>query len=73
MKKPNVSRAISLLVSKGILIRGPKVGHSYAFQLNPTYGYKGNPRGKVYNTADGHAAFRVIEGGKEEASAPQEE
>jgi hypothetical protein len=67
MKKPNVSRAIALLVSKDILIRGPKVGHSYAFRLNPTYGYKGNPRGKVYNTGDGHTEFRVIDGGREEA------
>jgi hypothetical protein len=43
MKKSAVSRAVKLLVAKGILIRGPKVGHSYAFRLNPNYGYKGNP------------------------------
>lgn len=48
MKKQNVSRAISLLESKGILLRGPKVGRSYAFRLNPYFGWKG----KVKNLND---------------------
>lgn len=46
--KQNVSRAISLLESKGILLRGPKVGRSYAFRLNPYFGWKG----KVKNLND---------------------
>lgn len=41
MKTSAVSRAVKLLVKKGILLRGPKVGRSYAFRLNPNYGYKG--------------------------------
>ena len=48
MRKQNVSRAISLLESKGILLRGPKVGRSYAFRLNPYFGWKG----KVKNLND---------------------
>lgn len=60
MDKAKVSKAIKLLVEKGILIRGPKVGHSYAFRLNPNYGYKGNPRGKVYRTPLGD--LQLIEG-----------
>ncbi len=48
MKKPNVSRAISVLEEKGIILRGPKVGRSYAFRLNPYYGWKG----KVKNLND---------------------
>lgn len=48
MKKQNVSRAILLLEEKGILLRGPKVGRSYAFRLNPHYGWKG----KVKNLND---------------------
>lgn len=48
MKKQNVSRSISLLESKGILLRGPKVGRSYAFRLNPYFGWKG----KVKNLDD---------------------
>ena len=48
MRKQNVSRAISLLESKKILLRGPKVGRSYAFRLNPYFGWKG----KVKNLND---------------------
>jgi DNA-binding transcriptional ArsR family regulator len=62
MRKPHVSRAIKLLESKGIVIRGPKVGQSYSWRLNPKYGYKGNPRGKVYRLKDGSLAFQVHDG-----------
>ncbi|GFE72318.1 replication/maintenance protein RepL [Chroococcus sp. FPU101] len=48
MKLPNVSRAISILEEKGIILRGPKIGRSYAFRLNPHYGWKG----KVKNLND---------------------
>ena len=48
MRKQNVSIAISLLESKGILLRGSKVGRSYAFRLNPYFGWKG----KVKNLND---------------------
>ncbi len=41
LKRPNVSRAIKLLEEKEIIIRGPKVGRSYAFMLNPDFGWKG--------------------------------
>ncbi len=41
INKGNVSKAISLLESKEILVRGPKVGRSYAFRLNPDFGWKG--------------------------------
>ena len=48
IKKPNVSRGISLLESKEIIFRGPKVGKSYSFRLNPNFGWKG----KVTNLND---------------------
>lgn len=41
MQKPNVTRAISLLVDKNILVKGPKVGRSSCYRLNPNYGWKG--------------------------------
>lgn len=44
IRKPHVSRAITLLEEKGIILRGPKVGRSYAFRLNPNYGWKGKVR-----------------------------
>ena len=44
MKKQNVSRAILLLEKKGIVLRGAKIGRSYAFRLNPDFGWKGDVR-----------------------------
>ena len=41
LKQPNVSRAIKQLENKEIILRGPKVGRSYAFILNPNFGWKG--------------------------------
>ena len=48
MKKQDVSSAIKLLEEKEIILRGPKVGRSYAFRLNPMLGWKG----KVKNLND---------------------
>ncbi len=41
INKGNVSKAIKLLVFKGILLQGPKTGRSFAYRLNPNYGWKG--------------------------------
>ena len=48
LKQPSVSRAIKVLENKQIILRGPKVGRSYAFMLNPEFGWKG----KVKNLDD---------------------
>jgi predicted transcriptional regulator len=61
MDKAKVSKAIKLLLEKGVLIRGPKLARSSSFRLNPNFGYKGNPSGKVYRTVDGRRAFRVVD------------
>ncbi len=42
MRKEDVSSAIKLLQKKEIILRGPKVGRSYAFRLNPYFGWKGD-------------------------------
>jgi hypothetical protein len=44
MNRPQVSCAIGLLERKGILVRGPKIGKSYGYRLNPYYGWKGKVR-----------------------------
>ena len=48
LKQPHVSRAMKVLEEKQIILRGPKVGRSYAFMLNPDFGWKG----KVKNLDD---------------------
>ena len=42
MRKEDVSSAIKLLQQKEIILRGPKVGRSCAFRLNPYFGWKGD-------------------------------
>ena len=41
MDKSKVSKALSLLVHKKIVLRGPKIGRSNSFRLNPNFGWKG--------------------------------
>ncbi len=41
MKKQNVSRAMKLLVDKGIIIKGPRSGRIATYRLNEFYGWKG--------------------------------
>ena len=48
LKQQSVSRAMKVLENKEIILRGPKVGRSYAFMLNPNFGWKG----KVKNLED---------------------
>ena len=43
IKGPNISRAISKLVEKGLIARGPKVGHSYAYRLDMNAAWRGSP------------------------------
>lgn len=54
MNKSNVSKAIKLLVEKGILVRGPKIGHASSFRLNPNYGWKGKIKHVQRNSKTGN-------------------
>ena len=42
--KADVSRNIKLLVKKGVLLKSEKIGRSYAYRLNPDFGWKGKVR-----------------------------
>ncbi len=42
MLRPNVSKAIKLLETKQIIIRGDKIGRSFSFRFNPDYIWKGD-------------------------------
>jgi hypothetical protein len=41
MHRQQVSKAMKILEAKEIILRGPEVGRSYAFRLNPYFGWKG--------------------------------
>lgn len=55
MQKANVSRAIKLLVDKGILIEGPKLGRTHTYRLSNLFGWKGSVKNlsKVRNQKTG--------------------
>lgn len=42
MQKSHVSRSISTLIDRGIIIKGPRVGKGFTYILNSKYGYKGH-------------------------------
>ena len=57
--RPDVTASITKLVKKGILIKGPSVGRSSSYRLNPSYGWKGdNKKAKEYQ-------LELIKGGRE--------
>ena len=62
MQASNVSREIKLLISKKILLRGDRIGASYAFRLNPYYAWRGDSKkGREW-------IGQIIQGGKKEDS-----
>ncbi len=58
--KPDVSYSIKLLVEKGIIVKGPRLGKSWSYRLNSHYGWKG----RVKNLKNERRKFRAIDGGK---------
>jgi hypothetical protein len=41
IEKTRVSESIKKLVNKGIIEKGPKIGKTWSYKLNPYYGWKG--------------------------------
>lgn len=44
MRRGNLNRSLKILEDEKVLIRGPKVGRSITFRLNPNYGWKGSAK-----------------------------
>jgi len=44
MQRPHVSRAIRDLERVGVVLRGPKIGRSFTYRINPNFGWKGSAR-----------------------------
>lgn len=42
MHRVSVTKALGLLVSKGVLLKGPSLGRSASYRLNPHYGWRGS-------------------------------
>lgn len=61
MRKQNVSRALKVIIEKGIIHEGPKVGRVKTYRLDPSFGYKGKAKNMTKLVKD----LQVIKGGKE--------
>ncbi len=70
MKKGNVSRAIKLLIDKGIILDGPKVGKTKTYRLNPDYGWKGRVTNLEKYRRDHRERLHVIKGSKDSLPTP---
>lgn len=44
MRRPHISRSLSILVERDLLIEGAKVGRSKSYRLNPWVGWKGSAK-----------------------------
>ena len=66
MQKQHVSRAMKLLIAKGIILDGPKVGRMKSYRLSPDLGWKGRVTNLEKHRRD---RLKVIPGGKAEAKS----
>lgn len=46
LQRETVSRSIKRLIERGAIHRGPRVGRSYTYRLDPRLGWKGSPAGR---------------------------
>ena len=62
IENPRVSESIKKLISKKIVEKGPKIGKTWSYKLNPYYGWKG----RVKNLQEERKKrMKVINGGGE--------
>ncbi|WP_375102229.1 replication/maintenance protein RepL (plasmid) [Paenibacillus sp. RS8] len=71
MHKQHVNRAMKVLVEKGVIHKGPKVGSMLTYRLDPNFGVKGRAKNEKNIRRDIDAMARenglkVIQGGKED-------
>jgi CRP-like cAMP-binding protein len=61
MQAPNISRSMKLLIRKGIILDGPKIGRMKTYRLSPDLGWKG----KVTSLNEyRRSQLKVLQGGK---------
>ena len=55
LRRENVSRAMGILLRKGVFHPGPKVGQVKTYRLDPSFGYKGRAKnmGKLLELVHG--------------------
>jgi len=64
LARPNVSRAMKVLVEKKIILEGPRKGRCHTYRLNYAIGYKGDEGRQT------KGGFKVLDGGKKKDGSP---
>ena len=52
LNRVQVSKAIKILVEKGLVFRGSKIGHFYTYRLNPEFCWRGDTRKQPSTLSD---------------------
>ena len=52
--KTNISSSIKILIGKGIILQGPKLGRTSTYRLNSEYGWRGNVKNLSKNRQKEH-------------------
>ncbi len=63
MDKSNLHRAIKTLIDFGVILKGPKIGKSCSYRLNPNFGWKGKAKShqKALKDRMEKAQMRIVE------------
>lgn len=63
MDKSNLHRAIKTLIDFGVILKGPKIGRSCSYRLNPNFGWKGKATShqKALKERMQKAQMRIVE------------
>jgi predicted transcriptional regulator len=63
MDKSNLHRSIRILINFGVILKGPKIGKSCSYRLNPNFGWKGTAKNhqKALKERMQKAQMRVVE------------
>ena len=64
LARPNVARAMKVLVEKKIILEGPRKGRCHTYRLNYAIGYKGDEGRQT------KGGFKVLDGGKKKDGSP---
>jgi predicted DNA-binding transcriptional regulator len=62
--RPHISAAFKKFVEHGILHKGPKVGTSWTYRLDPSFGVKGRAKNQKKIRDEIHSHLSVIDGFK---------
>lgn len=69
MKAPHVSRAVTTLVERNLLLKGPKVSGSWTYRLNSQVAWRGKVKNlRKHRSHTKEPRLRLVAGGKGEAA-----